>query len=114
MLQLPLQTVASQTLLVQLNGQNTQISVYQKFTGIFSDVYVDTNPLLLGVRGMNLRLWFMNTYLGFIGDFVWFDNQGTSDPFYQGFAPASPRFSLIYLLPADIPANALYVNPQVS
>jgi hypothetical protein len=108
---IPLQAVPNQTVVVQLDGQNTQINVRQVFTGLFTDISVDNTPLLLGVRGMNLRLMFMNSYLGFVGDLTWFDNQGTSDPFYQGLAS---RFSLVYMLPSEIPADALYVNPQVS
>ena len=41
-------------------------------------------------------------YLGFVGDFIWFDTQGSSDPIYMGLGS---RFILVYLAPADLPAG---------
>ena len=99
---IPLQAVPSQTELVALGGQNCQVNVYQKWTGLFLDLYVSNAIVLAGVLGRDRRLRVMNAYLGFEGDLMWLDNQGTSDPAYTGLAPGG-RFSLIYLAPADVP-----------
>ena len=99
---IPLQAVPSQTELVALGGQNCQVNVYQKWTGLFLDLYVSNAIVLAGVLGRDRRLMVMNAYLGFEGDLMWLDNQGTSDPAYTGLAPGG-RFSLIYLAPADVP-----------
>ena len=103
----PLQAIPNQAVLVTLNSQNTQINVYQKSTGLFVDVYLNNgpDPIVAGVLGENLRLIIMSAYLGYSGDFMFLDNQGSDDPFYSGLGA---RFSLVYLAPSDIPSTSLY------
>jgi hypothetical protein len=106
----PLQAVENQTLYITLNNQNVQINVYQKNTGLFIDLYPAAQgsaPIIAGVLCQNLRLIVISAYLGFIGDLTFFDNQGTSDPFWTGLGS---RYSLIYLAPGDIPSNSLVVS----
>ena len=103
---IPLQATPSQVVQVALNQQNCQVNVYQKWTGLFLDLYLSDQLVLAGVLGRNQKLMVMDAYLGFVGDLLWLDNHGASDPDYTGLAE---RFSLIYLLPSDIPANSLYV-----
>ena len=102
MLLIPLAATPSQTELVTLNGQNCQVNVYQKWTGLFLDLYVSNVLIIAGVLGRDRRLLIMNTYLGFLGDLMWLDNHGTTDPQYTGLAPGG-RYSLIYLAPTDVP-----------
>lgn len=97
---IPLQAVANQAAIATLNGQLTQLNVYQKRTGLFLDIYVGNSLVLAGARCRNLTLMVMNAYLGFLGDLTWIDNQGSQNPDYTGLGG---RYSLIYLLPADIP-----------
>jgi hypothetical protein len=97
---IPLQAVPNQALLASLNGQTTQLNVYQKRTGLFLDIYVANSLVLSGVRCRNLTLMVMDAYLGFVGDLIWFDNQGRQNPDYTGLGG---RYSLVYLLPSDIP-----------
>jgi len=104
---IPIKAVANQTLVVALNNQNCQLNVYQKSTGIFVDLYKDNALIIAGVLARNLRLIVMGKYLGFSGDLVFFDNQGTRDPEYSGLGD---RYSLFYILASEIPANALYVG----
>lgn len=99
---IPLQAAPSQSVLTTLTGQNCQVNIVQKWTGLFLDLYVDDALLLAGVLGRDRRLMVMNTYLGFLGDFMWLDNQGLTDPSYLGLAPGG-RYSLIYLAPSEVP-----------
>ena len=43
---IPLKPVPSQTLSVLLNGQNCQISVYQKSTGVYLDLHINNSPIV--------------------------------------------------------------------
>jgi hypothetical protein len=98
---IPLQPTPSQVLEVTLGGQPCLISVYQKFYGIFVDLY-NTNkipPLIIGgVIAQNLNRIVRDDYLGFIGDLAFYDTQGNSDPTYQGLGS---QFLLLYIEETD-------------
>lgn len=106
---IPLQAIANQAVICQLNGQNTQINVRQKWTGLFVDIYVNDVLLLAGCIGRNLKLMFMNGYLGFVGDLTFVDTQGASDPNYGGLGS---RYQLVYLLPSEIPPTYPFLTSQ--
>ena len=88
----PVQAQASQIVNAQLSGQNCQLRIYQKSTGMFMDVYVGTSLIIGGVVCQNLNRIVRDAYLGFIGDLAFFDTQGTDDPTYDGLGT---RFLLI-------------------
>lgn len=107
MLIVPTQPVPSQSLQVQLNGQNCTLNIYTK-QGLYTDVLVNNVLVVAGVIGENLNLIIRSAYLGFIGDLVWIDNEAPTptqgiDPVYTGLGT---RFSLAYLFPGEIPATA--------
>lgn len=95
----PLQAVPSQVVTVTLGNQVTQISVYQRAYGLFVDVSVNNALIIGGVLAENLNRIVRTLYLGFVGDFCFIDNQGTSDPVYTGLGA---RFSLAYLEATDL------------
>lgn len=99
MLVIPLQPVPSQTFSATLDNQLCQINVYQKGTGLFLDLFISGALIIGGVICENANRIVRNTYLGFIGDLAFFDNQGSSDPVYTGLGS---RYSLLYLEPADL------------
>ena len=101
----PLSAVANQSVSITLNAQNCQINVYQKRTGMYLDLYVSNVLILAGAACENLRLMVLTAYLGFVGDLVWLDNQGATDPVYTG---VGSRYSLIYVSPSDLPAGSIY------
>lgn len=102
MLQVPLAAVPSQQLSITLDGQNCTISVYQKTTGLYFDMQFNGVPFTNTVRCLNeARLCEDRQYLGFAGDFLFYDTQGSSDPDYTGLGS---RYLLIYLQAADIAA----------
>ncbi|WP_454813763.1 phage baseplate plug family protein [Labrys neptuniae] len=94
----PLQSVPNQAISILLGGQNCQINVYTKAGGLYLDLYVDNVLIVGGVACQNLNRIVRSTYLGFVGDLGFIDNQGTSDPSYDGLGA---RYSLAYLEPSD-------------
>jgi len=113
MLLIPLATVPNQIRTVVLNNQQCSLSVYQKSTGMFMDIVSNNKIILSGVLCRNQCYLVMNSYLGFIGDFMWVDTLGgNADPVYTGIGGPTARFQLVYLFPADIPPNALFAGPQ--
>jgi hypothetical protein len=98
MLIVPLQPIPNQTLQIVLANQNCQLSVYQTPGGLFMDVEVNDAPIKIGTICQNLNRIIRNLYLGFVGDFVFFDNSGTDDPVYSGLGS---QFQLYYLTAAE-------------
>lgn len=111
MLIVPLQAVQSQAITTSLGGQTCQINVYQKFWGLFLDLYVDNVLIISGVVCLNKHLCVISTYLGFVGDLMWNDTRGTADPDYLGLVD---RFQLQYLDAADVIGLGLLFTIGVS
>ena len=104
MLGVPLKAVPSQTLSVTLSGQNCQLNVYVKYGVLFMDVYVNNQPIILGVLCENLNRIVRSVYLGFVGDFVFDDTQGFTDPVFSGLGA---RYQLLYLETQDLASYGL-------
>ena len=98
----PLQAVPNQTLTVPLDGQNCDLNVYQKTTGIYIDVFLGGEPIILGVLCENTNRIIRDGYLGFAGDFIFYDTQGDTDPVYTGLGG---RFLLVYVHADELPEN---------
>lgn len=98
----PLQPIPSQTLQVQLNGQACTLNIFQYAFGLFMSVYVGNNLIIASVICENFVRIVRDAYLGFSGDFVFLDMQGTEDPAYTGLGGSSARFQLLYLLPSEV------------
>lgn len=97
----PLQAVASQTVSSPLGGQNVKINIYQRAYGLFMDVYADNVLVIQGVLVLNKNLIVRDAYLGFVGDFIMVDTQGSNDPDYTGLGD---RYQLVYLEASDLGA----------
>lgn len=102
MLLIPLQAVPNQTLGVALSNQNVRLTIYTRNSDLFMDVFVDTTAIIRGIICQNKNRIVRDLYLGFQGDFAFFDTQGDTDPVYTGLAS---RYALIYLEPSDLPAG---------
>jgi hypothetical protein len=94
MQQIPLQPVPSQATKVVLGGQNCQLSIYQKPQGVFVDINADGVDIVVGVIARDAVPLVCREYTGFIGNLLFIDTQGSSDPTYSGMGS---RFSLVYL-----------------
>lgn len=66
---------------------------------LFMDVSVNNSAICTAIPCYNLNKIVRYAYEGFIGDFVFNDTQGTSDPTYDGLAG---RYELIYLEASDL------------
>lgn len=96
---IPLQAIPNQTVKVILDKQLCQINVYQKFYGLFVDLYVSGELIIGGVIAENLNRIVRSKYLGFIGDLCFFDTLDTEDPVdYTGLGD---QFLFCYLEDAD-------------
>jgi hypothetical protein len=110
---IPLQAIPSQTFNITLNSQACTIDVYQKtfysdnnetntqvnIVPVFLDLYVSGVLIIGGVLCLNANRIVRDTYLGFVGDLAFYDQQGSSDPIYTGFGD---RYLLVYLAPGDV------------
>ncbi len=99
MLAIPLQAKPAQTVTVLLAKQPCTITVKQRHTGLFVDLYVNSAPIITGVIAENRNKIVRSVYLGFIGDLAFVDTQGDADPYYTGLGG---RFILTYLEAADL------------
>lgn len=98
----PLEAVPNQTLAVALAEQNVQLNVYQKGDNLYMDVFVDNSTIIRGVICEDRNRIVRDAYLGFIGDFMFLDQQGTLDPQYTGL---DGRYVLVYLEAAELPES---------
>ncbi|AMM14250.1 hypothetical protein AX768_09225 [Burkholderia sp. PAMC 28687] len=96
---IPISATPSQKLNSVLGGQNCQLKVYQKTTGLYVDVYVNNAPIVQGAIARDRVRIVRHAYLGFVGDLAFVDTQGTSDPQSTGLGS---RYSLIYLEASDL------------
>lgn len=99
MIEVPLQAVPSQTVSVTLGGQACQLNIKSKLGVLYMDVYVNNAVVMLGVQCQNGNRILRSIYLGFLGDLIFVDTQGSSDPFYSGLGS---RFLLEYLDTDDL------------
>lgn len=96
----PLQAVPSQIVSANLGNQNCQLRVYQRGDYVFMDIYVNNALIIGGVICQNLNRVVRGAYLGFAGDFVFYDTEGNADPVYTGLGV---RFQLMYIPADDLP-----------
>lgn len=86
--------VPSQTFLVSLGGQSCQITIHSRSTGVFVDLSVGGSAIVTNRIVRDGVPIVRQSYLGFIGDLVFLDTVGGSDPEYAGF---NTRYLLCYL-----------------
>lgn len=91
---IPLRPVPSQSTKVVLGGQNCQILIYQKPQGCFVDINADGIDIVVGVIARDAVPLVCREYTGFIGNLLFIDTQGGTDPSYDGLGS---RWSLVYL-----------------
>lgn len=90
----PLQATASQSFSILLGGQNCFITVFQKGDSMYMSLVVNNVSLLDTVICRNLVNIVRYPYLGFIGNLVFIDQEGDTDPVYTGLGT---RYQLVYL-----------------
>lgn len=86
----------SQRLNAQLGNQPCTIDIYQKLTGLYLDLKVNDAAIVTGALCLEGNFLVRDAYLGFVGDLMMVDTQGTQDPDYTGLGG---RFSLLWVAP---------------
>lgn len=99
MLTIPTQAVPAQTFTVSLAGQPCRLSIYQRSTGLYVDLYINDTLIIGGVIARNQVRLVRNFYFGFAGDLAFVDTQGGDDPSYDGLGS---RWALMYLETSDL------------
>lgn len=100
MQQIPLSDAASQKMSITLGSQSCEIRLFTASDqGLFCDLYVDGTLIIGGVICQNLNRIVRDGYLGFTGDLVFQDTQGSADPSYPGLGT---RYLFWYLEAADV------------
>lgn len=101
----PLQAVPNQTLTVPLAGQSCDLNIYQKASGLYIDVLIGDQPVILSVICENENRIVRDLYLGFVGDFMFFDTLGIDSPQDPVYTGLGSRFQLIYIEASELPAG---------
>lgn len=82
--EIPLAAMPTQTLVVQLGEQPCRLTVRQRRTGLFVDLYEQDTSIVLGVKGLDRVGLVRGKYLGFDGQLFFADTQGAEPPSYEG------------------------------
>jgi hypothetical protein len=99
---IPLQPIPNQSFQAQLGTQTCTINLFQYQFGLFLTLFVGTTLIVASVPCENLNRIVRSPYLGFSGDLVFWDQQGSADPIYTGLGS---RWQLVYVAPGDLPAT---------
>jgi hypothetical protein len=99
---IPIKATPNQRLKCVLGGQYCTIRLYTLSTGLYLDLLVNNAPIIQGQLCINDVILIREEYLGFIGDLIFNDTQGASDPDYTGLGS---RYRLLYLTPAEVAAH---------
>ena len=95
---IPVQAVPAQTFATVLLGQQVELTLQQKTTGLFADVALSGLMILRGRLCRNGAPILRNGVGGFVGDLVFLDMTGSDDPQAEGLGG---RFKLMYVGPAE-------------
>ncbi|MBV1834637.1 phage baseplate plug family protein [Novacetimonas pomaceti] len=84
MQQIPLVATAAQSLNVVLSQQLVRLDLRQRATGLFMDVWCNGTRVLCGVACLDRNPVVRDACFGVPGDLMFVDQQGTSDPSWDG------------------------------
>jgi len=89
----PVSAIANQTLNVVLGGQTIRLDIYQRSTGLYMNIWLNSVLTVAGALCLNETWIARYSYLGLPGDFAFVDTQGSDDPSY---ADLGTRYVLVY------------------
>lgn len=95
---IPISAVPCQKMDITLSQQECVISIYQKSGLIYLDLIVSGAPVTYASLARDRVKLVRSIYKHFIGNLMFVDTQGESDPAYTGF---NSRWLLIYLEDGD-------------
>ncbi|HEN3521593.1 TPA: hypothetical protein ACPZRI_000054 [Yersinia enterocolitica] len=94
-----LENKKSQSIFITLEGQSCLIRIIQRDSSIYMDLTVNGDPILQGIPCLYANKIVRYKYLGFRGDLFFLDNEGQSDPQWNGLAD---RFPLYFITEAEL------------
>ena len=89
----------SQSISVDLAGQQCVVRLIQRESFLYMDLTVNGTPLIQGVPCLYGNKMVRYSYLGFSGDLVFMDNEGEQDPSYDGLGG---RYVLYYIEESEL------------
>ena len=89
----------NQTFTTIVANQSCSINLYQKSTGFYFDLFLNNTLLVGGVLCENYNPLVRDAYFGFIGDFMFWDTHGISDPSSPGLGT---RYQFWYIEASDL------------
>lgn len=89
----------SQVLSLVLAGQKCEIRLIQRESFMYMDLTLNDKEITQGIPCLYGNKMVGYSHLGFKGDLTFIDNNGQSDPYYQGLGS---RFLLYYLEEIDL------------
>ncbi|MDS0977541.1 hypothetical protein OSC12_14870 [Citrobacter portucalensis] len=89
----------SQSISVNLAGQQCTIRLIQRESFMYMDLTVNGNPIMQGVPCLYGNRMVRYSYLGFVGDLVFLDNVGQKDPYWEGLGE---RYILYYIEESEL------------
>lgn len=100
MIRVPLAATPNQTLAIVVGGQACQIALRQNGANMYFDLRVNNVDIVLCRIVRNKQLLLLDVkYRGFIGDFLFNDTLGDSQPYYTGL---DTQYVLYYVAPGDL------------
>ena len=94
MLTIPTTATPSQNIQTNVGGQSVVINLYQKDKGLFADIVSNNVTIVSSVICLDAVPLIAADYMGFDGNLMFVDTQGSSNPDYTGLGD---RFQLVYL-----------------
>jgi hypothetical protein len=95
----PIGDMPSQTFTMMLGGQACRLRIVTRRGWLYLDLYILDVLIVAGARCLNQVRIVRDAYLGFVGDLMFQDTQGSNDPTSPGLGA---RFQLVYLEAADL------------
>lgn len=107
-LAIPLRPVPAQFFTVSLGAQRCQMNVYFKdapsymlSNGLYLDLFVDNQTIIVGTICQNLNRIVRDAYLGFQGDLLFYDASGmNNDPTWDKLGST---YNLYWYAPGELP-----------
>lgn len=99
---IPLQAIPNQTFQVLVGNQACIITLVQTQYELMMTLYVGNSLIVASVICQNMNRIVRDLYLGFDGDFVFFDTQGGTNPQDPVYTGLGARYQLVWLSPADL------------
>ena len=90
----PLTQDPNQTIRVILGNQQVVIGITSTGNGVFVSVNSNGVDIINSVLALNQMALMVNYYMGFVGQLMFYDTQGESDPTWDGFGT---RYLLVYM-----------------